>query len=80
MGELIYIVNHTHKQYFCPQSSKFGEVMSNTYLMRGILEILRCGWNNCKIEFVQESCMDKIKEYEDVSDSIDWKDYYDSEY
>lgn len=77
MGSLTYIVNHTKKQFFCPDACKFSEVIINDYIMRGILEILRCFWNNCQIEFITEYDIDKInpKEYEDISDKINWNDY-----
>ena len=72
MGELIYFLNHTKKQYFCP-ICKWGEILLNKYIMEGILEILRYYWNNCKIEIIGEySINEKLpKHYKE----IDWKDF-----
>ena len=76
MGELIFIFNHTTKEWIDPDCSKWGEILLNRYIMEGILDILHGRWNNCKIEFVGEysrklhNLWDSYKEIK-----IDFNDY-----
>lgn len=76
MGELIFIFNHTRKEWINPATCKFGEILFNKYIMAGILSILKCRWNNCQIEFIGEYSrkIEKLwDEYKEIK--IDWEDY-----
>lgn len=76
IGQLTYIINHTLKEWFCPDVSKWGEVLLNKFIMIGILEILKCRWNNCKIEILggYDKKMDDIfKKYKEIN--IDFDDF-----
>lgn len=78
MGEIIYIVNHTKKQWFCPDACKWGEVLINDHVMRGILELFKDRWSMNKIEFIggYNERLSKIrKEYKEIE--IDFDDYRD---
>ncbi len=78
MGQLIYIVNHTIKEWFCPDASKWSEVLINDFIMRGILYLFRHRWNNCKISFYggYNTDLDEIREkYKEIK--IDFDDYRD---
>ena len=59
--------------YFCP-ICKWGEILANKCVMERILEILKCYWNNCKIEIIGEYSLDK-KLPNDYT-QFNWKDYF----
>lgn len=76
MGALIYFVNSTKKEYFCPDYCKLNEVYLNSYLMAGIIDILYNEWNGCKIYVLSsyDKRMEKVREeYKDLK--IEWNDY-----
>ena len=60
MGQLVYFVNHTIREYFCPYASKWGEILLNQSTMEDIFDFIRDHWNNCKIEIVMQNSIDKI--------------------
>lgn len=76
MGTLYYIVNHTKKEYLNP-ICKIGEIYLNPYIMVGILETIREGWNNNKIAILSEYQMEKYWDLGYKELAINWDDYRD---
>jgi hypothetical protein len=52
MGQLIYFVNHTKKEFFCPFGSKWQEIIGNPKYMEKILEYIRQWWNGDRIGII----------------------------
>ena len=75
MGMLAVVVNHTKKQFFFCDASKWIEVHLNPYLMYGIIEFIRSYWNGHNIEFTDNYILDEIKEKGYQKIEVDWKDY-----
>lgn len=75
MGTIIYFVNHTRKEFFLCPFGKWSEILLNPFQMRGILERLKRDWNNCKIELIPCSEIDKISPRDYKKIEIDWDSY-----
>ena len=71
MGQLIYLVNHTLKEYTCP-ICKYGEFVGSPSIMEHFIDLLRERWNNCQIEIIFDLSerMKTIKKYKDIK----WKE------
>lgn len=52
MGQIIYFINHTKKEFFRPFGSKWREITLNPRIMEKILEFIRSDWNGDRIEII----------------------------
>ena len=78
MGALVYFVNSTKKEYFCPLASKITEVYCNPIIMAGIIDTLDSEWNGDRIHIIRDTDddkMSKIIHYKEIE--IRWSDYKD---
>ena len=76
MGQLYYLVNHDRKEWINPCNSKIGEILRNKFILSGLMDLIHCCWNNCRIEFIGDlsnKWSHILKEYKEIQ--IDW-DYY----
>lgn len=77
MGQLIYFVNHTKKEFFCPFGCKWREITLNPKVMEKILEHIRVWWNGNRIEIMNsfKFCMyeEELKEYTDITEERGFK-------